>query len=87
MINAKSLSIFMSIVFLFFCFIVLYDGVRYISRDELTLLLLFSCATVILNIFVIFRSKKDENKKENVLSLWIKRKRLEEEQRIKELTK
>ncbi|UPY96269.1 hypothetical protein [Pectobacterium sp. 21LCBS03] len=90
MFNIKALSIFASIILLFFCFIAIVDGARGMSREELSILLCFSVASTILNIIVIIKSSKNESDTDgskNIISLWIKRKRLEEEKRIKELTK
>ncbi|MBG2175085.1 hypothetical protein [Klebsiella pneumoniae] len=76
-------------VYAFFSVLALVDGVYHLARSDVELFLYAGSAASIVGFIALLAMKPDHNEsgifKDNVLSLWIKRKKLEEEKRIKEL--
>ncbi|HIG7745292.1 hypothetical protein M1V74_26195 [Klebsiella pneumoniae] len=76
-------------VYAFFSVLALVDGVYHLARSDVELFLYAGSAASIVGFIALLAIKPDHHEsgifKDNVLSLWIKRKKLEEEKRIKEL--
>ncbi|EAA8312672.1 hypothetical protein QPB07_001384 [Salmonella enterica subsp. enterica serovar Minnesota] len=76
-------------VYAFFSVLALVDGVYHLARSDVELFLYAGSAASIVGFIALLVMKPDHHEsgifKDNVLSLWIKRKKLEEEKRIKEL--
>lgn len=74
-----------------FCTITISDGVGRAYRSDLEIMVylvllvsIYNCVAYFL--FEIRPSERSDERKQGILSLWIKRKKLEEEKRIKELS-
>lgn|GEM_PF-7128273 len=75
-----------------FCSIVIVEGVGRTSRSDLEIMVYLALLIAIYNCFTyfIFEIKPDSENGErqaSIISLWLKRKRLEEQKRIRELEK
>lgn len=82
----------LTILWLVFSAIVLSQGDGWVSQSDLEMLVYLAITLSIFNAFsfFVFEIKKDgtnDGEGGNLLSLWLKRKRLEEEKRISDLEK
>ena len=78
------------VVYLFFLTVVLIDGVRNLMRSDIEIFLYGGLVSALLGFISLAFPQKNDWKgfiKENVISLWIERKKLEEKKRIDELKK
>ncbi|MBU4681200.1 hypothetical protein KC222_04135 [Cedecea davisae] len=74
-----------------FCTITITDGVGRAYRSDLEIMVYLALLVSIYNcvayfLFEIRPSENSSDKNQGIISLWIKRKKLEEEKRIKELS-
>ncbi len=77
-------------IYLFFGAIVLVDGIRHLMRSDIEILLYGGFAAALLGFVALLMPKANEEEnplKNNFISLWMERKRLEERKRIDELKK
>lgn len=77
-------------IYLFFGIVILIDGVRNLMRSDMELFLYGGLISAFLGFIVLSFTQKNGGTsllKENFISLWMERKKLEERKRIDELKK
>ncbi|MDK9363627.1 MULTISPECIES: hypothetical protein [Lelliottia] len=82
-------ALFILTIYALFCSLALVDGVYHLARSDVELFLYGGAIVSGIGFFTIIIlepfSEEVNPLKGNVLSLWLKRRKLEEEKRIKEL--
>ncbi|WP_414618620.1 hypothetical protein [Serratia liquefaciens] len=92
--NIRRIGFVITIMWLVFAAAVISDGGPWVSKSDLEILVYLAIALCIFNAFsfFIFEIKPEqknggEKNGGNLISLWLKRKRMEEERRISDLEK
>lgn len=92
--NIRRIGFALTIMWLVFAAVVISDGGAWVSKSDLEILVYLAIALCIFNAFsfFIFEIKPEQSGGEgkaggNLISLWLKRKRMEEEKRIADLEK